>query len=252
MAAWVETSTENFTARYDEADEGDARDVLSQLEATRERLRGLFSALPGEVSVILHSSRTEVDIAQPFLPLARAMTTSTARRYLAGWAGRDTVHTLAPRHLAELASNVEGSREMLALTPAALYVQLVIAACNPDLPPPWSPRNTLRAARWAWLAAGAAQWFSGQTSLAGPVIARRLREDARPGFPPRLRDAALLGGSVIDLLDCEQGTDAAVELACARLQSGDPRRALVKAFDDRALMRTEGAWRAHLAHMAWR
>ena len=131
---------------------------------------------------------------------------------------------LAPRLLDARAGNVEGSREMLALTPAALYVQLVVATCNPDLPPPWHPRSTARATRWAWLLFGAMQWFSGQTALARPAIARRLREDSRPDFPPGLKDAALLGGSVVDLVAREQGTRAAVELACGRLPGGGAAR----------------------------
>ncbi|MGI8730574.1 MAG: hypothetical protein ACR2LK_11400 [Solirubrobacteraceae bacterium] len=250
MAAWVETSSANFTARFDEADGADVRGVLNLLEDTRARLGDIFPALPGEVGVVLHSSRTEVDVAQPLLPLMRSLTTPAARRYLVGWAGRGSLHVLAPRAQAKRAASVDGSREMLALAPAALYVQLVVAACNPGLPPPWSPRSTLRAARWAWLLAGAAQWFSGQTSHMRPLIARRLRESARPDFPPRLRDAVLLGGSVVDLLAREQGTDAVVDLACSRPLAGGAREALLTAFDGRAITHSEGAWRDHLARMA--
>jgi hypothetical protein len=159
------------------------------------------------------------------------------------------VHVLAPRVLADRASNVAGSREMLMLTPAALYAQLVIAECNPGLPPPWRPRGLARAARWAWLLAGAAQWFSGQTPHARPAIARRLREGPRPAFPPSLRDAALLGGTVVDLLAREEGEAAAVRLACT-LPPGGPRQALLEAFHGRALVHTEGTWRAHLARLA--
>jgi hypothetical protein len=183
--------------------------------------------------------------------VVRRLTTPVARRYVAGWTSSGELHVLAPRLLAERAAKTEGSREMLLLTPAALYVQLVVAACNPALPPPWSPRTTVRGARWAWLLAGAAQWFSGQTAHARPAIARRMREGSQPDFPPRLRDAALLGGSVIDLVAREQGVARAVSLACA-LPRGGPREALVATFDGRALVHTEGTWRAHLARMAGR
>jgi len=250
MAARAETSSPNFTIRYDEADGRDVRGVLDLLEHAREDLGSLFPALPGDLSVVLHSSRLELDVAQPFLPLVRAITTPAARRYLAGWAGRDELHVLAPRLLAARAANVEGSAQMLALTPAALYVQLVVATCNPQLPPPWNPRSTARAARWAWLLAGTAQWFSGQTLLARPAISRRLRDDARPAFPPGLKDAALLGGSLIDLIAREQGTEAVVELACSPLARGGSREALVSVFDGRAMVHTEGMWRAHLARLA--
>jgi hypothetical protein len=96
------------------------------------------------------------------------------------------------------------------------------------------------------------QWFSGQTALARPAIARRLREQGRPEFPPALKDAALLGGSVIDLVAREQGTAAAVRLACGRLPAGGAREALLTAFDGRALVHTEGTWRAHLSRLAGR
>ena len=144
----------------------------------------------------------------------------------------------------------EGSREMLLLTPAALYVQLVIAECNSAFPPPWNPRSTLRARRWAWLVAGAAQWFSGQTSLARPAISRRLRDETRPEFPPGLKDAALLGGSVIDLIAREQGMEAVIDLVCSPLPPGGPRQALIETFEGRALVHTEGTWRAHLSRLA--
>ena len=61
------------------------------------------------------------------------------------------------------------------------------SSSSPRATPPCRRRGpraaTLRAARWAWLVAGAAQWFSGQTAHARPAIARRLREGARPGLP---------------------------------------------------------------------
>ena len=250
MSAWVETSSQHFHARYDEGDRRDVRGVLSLLEDMRERLGPVFPCLPSDVSVVLHTSRLELDLAQPVLPVMRRVTTPAARRYLAGWAGRGALHVLAPRLLAARAARVEGSEEMLLLTPAALYVQLVIAACSSELPPPWSPRSTARAARWAWLLAGSAQWFSGQTALARPAIARRLRDEARPEFPPRLRDAALLGGSVIDLIAREQGAVAAASLACSPLPPGGSREALIEVFGGRAIVHTEGTWRAHLARMA--
>lgn len=247
--AWTETSSPSFTARHAEADARDARNVLDLLEETRERLGDAFPRQPEEVTVVLHDSRIELDLAQPVLPLMRRLTTPAARRYLAGWAGRGTLHVLSPRLLAQRASNVEGSREMLLLTPAALYCQLVLAESNPLLPPPWNPRSTLRGARWAWLLAGAAQWFSGQTAHARSAIARRLREGSQPDFPPRLGDAALLGGTVIDLIVREEGAPAAVKLACG-LSSGGPRQSLVEVFHGRELMHSEATWRAHLARMA--
>ena len=107
---------------------------------------------------------------------------------------------LAPRVLEDRASNVPGSREMNLLAPAALYTQLAIGASSKRLPPPFRPGSFVRYIRWAWLAAGAAQYFSGQTAFARPAIARRLREGKEPDFPPGIRDAQLLGGTVVDLI----------------------------------------------------
>lgn len=252
MCAWVESSSNHFVARHAERDDDDVGAVLDLLEDTRERLGAVFGALPaGEVTVVLHTSRAELDLAQPLLPIVRRLTTPAARRYVTGWTSRTALHTLSPRMLAERAANVEGSREMLSLTPAALYVQAVVAQCNRALPPPWSPRATWRAAHWAWLIAGAGQWFSGQTAHARPAIARRLREGARPDFPPSLRDAALLGGTVIDLIVREEGVQRAVDLVCS-LPPGGPREALVAVFGGRAMVHSEGTWRAHLARLAGR
>jgi len=249
MSAWIESASQNFVARHEERDQRDVSGVLDLLEDMRERLGPVFGALPEEVRVVLHPSSAQLDLAQPFLPVVRRLTTPAARRYVAGWAGRDALHTLAPRLLAERAGNVEGSREVLALTPAALYVQLVVAENNRALPPPWMPRSTLRAREWAWLIAGAGQWFSGQIHHARPAIARRLREDSGPDFPPGLRDAALLGGTLIDLVAREQGVAAVVELAGVAGGAGS-REALLAAFNGRAMVHTEGTWRAHLSRMA--
>ena len=252
MCAWVESSSGHFVARHAESDDDDVGAVLGLLEDTRERLGEVFPQLPpGEVTIVLHTSRAELDLAQPLCPIVRRLTTPAARRYVTGWASRTALHTLSPRLLADRAANVEGSREMLSLTPAALYVQAVVAECNRGLPPPWSPRATWRAAHWAWLVAGTAQWFSGQTAHARPAIARRLREEGRPSFPPSLRDSALLGGTVIDLIVREAGVERAVGLACS-LPAGGPREALVAVFGGRAMVHSEGTWRAHLARMAGR
>jgi hypothetical protein len=135
------------------------------------------------------------------------------------------------------------------LAPAALYTQLAIGASSDHLPPPFRPASFVRYVRWAWLAAGAAQYFSGQTAFARPAIARRLREGGEPDFPPGIRDAQLLGGTLVDLIAREQGEDAAVRLA-VELDADGPKQALVNVFDGRPLAHSERTWRAHLAKIA--
>ena len=236
--AWSETLSPTFAARHEERDAEDVVEVLELLEGTRERFAAVLPPVEGEITVVVHGS-----------PLARRLTAPAARRYMVGWPSRRELHVLAPRVLRARASDVPGSREMALLAPAALLAQLVVGAANPRLPPPFGPRWLARAPRWAWLSAGAGQWFSGQTPHARPAIARRLREGGRPSFPPGLRDAALLGGSVVDLLAREEGERAVVALVSGPLPSR-PGAALRDAFPGRALHRTEDAWRSHLDRLA--
>jgi hypothetical protein len=168
---------------------------------------------------------------------------------VAGWAGAEELHVLAPNALAQRASSVPGSREMLGRAAEALYARRVISENNHDIGELMTPARIARELRWAWLLEGGARWFGGQTEHARPAIARRLHEGRRPSFPPGLRDATLLGGTVIDLLAREEGVRAAVQFVC-RLNPQGPRAALGKAFGGRTLVHTEGAWRSHLARLA--
>lgn len=236
-------------ARHDARDENDARQVLRSLEAARVRLERLFGERVGELAVVLHGSAAQLDAAAPLLPVQRRLTAPAARRYLVGWVGDSELHVLAPRVLARRASNVEGSLEMLMLSPVALLARRVVAAGNPGLPPPFGARGFARYLRWAWLVEGAGAWASGQVRHVRPAVARRLREGGEPGFPPGRADAPLLGGTVFDLLAREEGERACVELVRADLRRG-PRAALEDAFHGRPLRHTEGTWRAHLARLA--
>ena len=58
-----------------------------------------------------------------------------------------------------------------------------------------------------------------------PAVTRRLRESGTPAFPPGRRDAALLGGTVFDLLAREEGERACVALACGPHRDGARARA---------------------------
>lgn len=240
---WVESASRSFRARHDAAAHDDAERVLHSLELTREHLSEHFPATVAGLTVVLHRSGVSLSLARPVVPVAWAATAPAARRYLAGWVGTQELHVLAPGALERRASAVPGSREMLELTPTALYARRVITESNDGL------RRVRAQLRWAWLIEGAARWFAGQTDHARPAIARRLRDGIRPSFPPGVRDALLLGGTVIDLLAREQGEQAAAEFAC-RLDPKGPRNALVSAFDGRPLRHTEQAWRSHLQRLS--
>lgn len=244
--SWEETASEHFVARHETADARGAVEVLELLEDTRAQLGERLRTLPEDpVAVVLHGSPAQLHAAQPLLPLVVRATAPAARRYVVGHAGRDTIHVLAPRALRTRASSVEGSSAMLRLAPASLYGRLVVGEVNAHL-------RGVRAVRWAWLAAGAAEWLSGRLRHARPAIARRLREEGPPAFPPAPRDALLLGGTVVDLLAREEGADAALAVIRSAGSQGGARDELRRAFPGRGLQETEGVWRAHLARIAAR
>jgi hypothetical protein len=246
---WVESVSPSFRARHDSAQADAAAHVLESLERTRERLEEHFPRAATDLTVVLHHSTASLTMSNPTLPLVWFTTAPAARRYVAGWVGRQELHVLAPDVLERRASNVPGSREMLELSAAALYARRVIRENNRELSRAGPGIRLLLELRWAWMLEGAARWFSGQTEHARPAIARRLREGRPPSFPPGVRDAALLGGTVIDLLAREEGERAAAQFA-SRLNSKGPRAALSKAFGGRSLAHTEGAWRSHLSRIA--
>ncbi|HET9720641.1 MAG TPA: hypothetical protein VFP55_11220 [Solirubrobacteraceae bacterium] len=246
---WVESSSASFTCRHASDQAQDADRVLDLLERTRDRLDRLFPKTVGDLEIVLHDTPMSLALARPLMPLRWRTADPAARRYVTGWVGRREIHVLSPEALRARASGVEGSVQMLELTPASLYVLRVIMECNEDLRRARGPVRSALRARWSWLLEGASRWFAGETAHSRAAIGRRLREGGRPSFPPGVRDAPLLGGTVIDLLVREQGEAAAVQLA-SRLHRGGPRAALRQAFGGRALDHTEGAWRTHLAQLA--
>lgn len=232
-------------ARHDARDAPDVDRVLAQLEYARGRLERQLEVELGELAVVLHGSPAQLDAAQPWLPVQRRLTAPAARRYVVGWAAERELHVLAPRLLAQRASNVEGSLELLMLAPSGLLARRALAARHPGFPPPLGPRRLARWTRSAWFVEGAAQFLSGQTRHVRPAVMRRLREGPPPGFPPGRSDALLLGGSVFDLVAREEGDRAAVAVVRA-----GPDQALDHAFGSRGRRHTEAAWRSHLERLA--
>jgi len=243
--AWVETQSLSFTARHEDEDAAAAQDLLDDLEAFRAELAELFERTPGGIAVIVHPRPYALALAQPWLPLARRAASPASRRYMAGWFSSRELHVLSPEALEERASPVEGSREALMLSPLHEYAHLTIAANNPALPPPFNPGSFARYLRWAWLAEGGAAQLSGQTPFLRAAVARRLREGRPPSFPPAARDAPLLGGTLLDMLDEERGTGAVVQLL-SRLDPAGARHAVETAFG-RRLLEVERDWRERIA-----
>jgi hypothetical protein len=242
---WVETPSLSFTARHEASQGDDALAVLDDLEEHRTRLEALLPRVPGGVTVILHDSPVQLLFASPMLALMRRIASRAARRYMVGWHRSGEVHTLSPPALREIAGGPDSERALL-LSPLRTYTALAIGTNNPLLPPPARPGTVSRLLRRAWLAEGAAQHFSGQVPFLRAAIAMRLRA-GRVRFPPGARDAGLIGGTVFDLLQREQGERACVRLATH--PAADPVAAIEEAFGG-SLADVEAAWRRHLDDLA--
>ncbi len=242
--SWVESYSQAFSARHDSSQSGEANAVLASLEVFRDELGGLFPELPEEIAVVLHPRSAALTLAHPWLPLARRVSAPAGRRYFAGWFTETDIHVLSPPALERRASNVEGSRDALLLSPLHEYAHVVLGANSDDLPPPFSVAAFRRYVRWAWLCEGAATWLSGQTPHLRAAIVRRLREGRRPEFPPAAADAMLLGGTIFEMLEREAGARTAAGLASGPLDRG-ARSLLVDAFG-RQLAAIERDWRAEL------
>jgi hypothetical protein len=245
--AWVETDSLSFTARHDSADAGSAQRALDGLEDLRLRLEERFDEVPDGITLVVHPNPAWLAGAHPFLPAARWAAAPAGRRYLAGWAMSSEIHILNDHHADRRAAG-EDSLRALRGTAERLYVQVVLAANNPRLPPPWGPRRFSRYLRWAWLVEGAAQYFAGQIPLFRAAVIRRLREGRRPRFPPSPRDAIILGGTVFDLLDREVGSAACLMLV-SRIHREGARGNLELAFDA-SMDEIERAWRRNLREIS--
>ncbi len=157
--------------------------MLHSLELARGDLAQYFPIDAAGLTVVLHSSTASLSMARPLLPLAWVATAPAARRYLAGWAGAEELHLLAPAALQARASKVAGlPGDARADARRRCMRAGVITESNHDLPRRLGPRRLAAELRWAWLLEGSARWFAGQTEHARPAIARRLRE----GRPPQL------------------------------------------------------------------
>lgn len=240
---WVETESLSFTARHEEADEDSAQRSLDALEDLRLRLEDRFAAAPADITLVVHPTPAWLAAAHPFLPVARVAAAPAGRRYLAGWAMAGELHVLNDDYLDRRAAG-EDSLAALRGTAERLYAQLVIAANNPSLPPPWGPRRFARYLRWSWLVEGGSQYFAGQVPLFRPAVQARMRTGQPPQFPPRARDAIILGGTVFDLLERSRGREAC-SLLISRIRRDGADRAIQIAFGESA-RDVEVEWRRYL------
>jgi hypothetical protein len=244
---WTETDSLSFTARFEEGDEETAERTLDELEDLRLRLEDRFDSAPGGITIVIHPNGAWLAAAHPFLPAARMVASAAGRRYLAGWATTNELHTLTDAALERRAAGPDSRRALLG-TSRRLYTQITLATHNDRMPPPWGPRGFARYLRWAWLIEGAAQHYAGQSADFRAAILRRLADRSRPSFPPSARDAVILGGTVFDLLEQERGP-ASCDLLASRLPKAGPVATLETAFDA-SIREIESAWREHVDRVA--
>lgn len=241
--AWIETESLSFIARHESEDAGSAQRTLDALEDARLRLEERFDEAPGGITVVVHPTPGWLAAAHPYLPAARLAAAPAGRRYLAGWAMASELHVLNDDYLGRRAAGAD-SLSALFGTAERLYAQIVIAANNDRLPPPWGPRRFSRYLRWAWLIEGGAQYFAGHVPRFRAAINVRIRQGKPPAFPPSARDAILLGGTIFDLLERLRGPDACAVLI-SRLRRQGARSSLEVAFNA-PIAEVERDWRRYL------
>ncbi len=211
----------------------------------------MFPRTVGKLTVVMHDSQCVAAGGEPAdARLIWALTAPAARRYVAGSVGRNELHVLAPAALARPRLAASPARaQMLALAPASLYTRRVIIECNHELHDAQRRRRDSRGLRWAWVLEGGARWFSGETAQARGAIGDGCTRAAGRSFPPGVRDAPLLGGTVIDMIAREHGELAAAQFV-TRLHPQGPaprcaRRSAARSSTSRGRGdRTSLAWRA--------
>jgi hypothetical protein len=250
--AWEQSHSASFSARHGTGDTADARRILRSLEHVRVQLEQVVDRLPAEITLVLHPSAAALALSNPLMLARWASTAPSGRRYVTGWVGHRELHVLSPEALRGRRSEASGSREMLRLSAAGLYARRTFAGIAWDRGRGPVIIRSLRQGRqelgWAWHLEGAGRWFAGQTAHARAAIAHRLRDGGRPAFPPGLRDAPLLGGTIFDLLGAREGEAAALALATAPDGRG-PAAAIERAFAAR-FESVDAEWRLHLARLA--
>ena len=263
-ASWTETRSPSFAARHVEQRRRRTSSRCSpRSRASRDAPRTRWSrACPRTSSWSSTRAPASLALAQPAVPLLRRLTAPAARRYVAGWPDGRARSTCSRRGCSRSGPRTSpGSREMLLLDARG-------AAAPSSRSPRATRRCRRRCARAGCAALAAAgrglRWAPGsgcpgQTAHARPAIARRLREGRRPAFPPGLRDAWLLGGSVARPARARGGR-AAPRVRFALDADGDPRaragarlrRALARAQRGRLALAPGARWPAPVSSLSRR
>ena len=207
--AWVETASLSFVARHErEIAEGPRRCSRTWSASARSSSRG-SSSVPGEVAVVMHPRPLMLNLAAPWLPLARLVSAPPAGATSPASSAAARSTCWRPPHWSG-APRPCRDRARCCCAPRGTSTRTSWSAPTTRPPTPLlAVHASARYVEMAWLCEGAATYFAGQVPHMRAAIARRLREGRRPRFPPTSRDAWVLGGTVFALLE----------------QSGDPTHA---------------------------
>ncbi len=98
--AWVETASASFRARHASATRRMRAECCWRWNAPATGWAASSSGRLRTSPSILHSGPAGLALTNPLLPLTWLVTAPAARRYVAGWAGKD-LHVLSPAALRE-------------------------------------------------------------------------------------------------------------------------------------------------------
>ncbi len=208
MGTWTESSSNLFRVRFDDDARTEVEELVHVLETVAARLDAHGLRLPPHPTIVVHPTGLSLGLAQPGYFAAQSLTEAVGRRYLASWSVGSTLHLVVPHRLLRNGRGQVTMREALERAPSCGLAHLALGHTNPAL----SLQRTLRNRSWFWLAWGAGQTLVGQVPLLATSIAIRRRERRAMTIPPPMRDAVVLGGSLVELVLRERGLTALVQL----------------------------------------
>jgi hypothetical protein len=208
LGTWTESTSNLFRVRFDDDSRTEVEELVHVLETVATRLEAHGLVLPPHPTVVVHPTAFSLALAQPAYVAALALTETHGRKYLASWAAGSTLHLVAPHRLARGTEGHITLSDAMERAPACGLAHLAIGHANPAL----SLQRALRGRQWFWLAWGAGQTLVGQVPMLASVIALRRKERRHLQITPPMRDAVVLGGSLVELALRERGLTALVHL----------------------------------------
>ncbi|MFT4034584.1 MAG: hypothetical protein QM679_03300 [Patulibacter sp.] len=194
--------------RFDDDARTEVEELVHVLETVAARLDAHGLRLPPHPTIVVHPTALSLALAQPAYVAALALTETHGRRYLSSWASGSTLHLIAPGRLTRGAGGHVSLRDAMERAPACGLAHLALGHVNPGL----TLQRALRRRDWFWLAWGAGQSLVGQVPMLASVIALRRKERRHLAVPPVMRDAVVLGGSLVELVRRERGLTALAHL----------------------------------------